>query len=209
MKRLHIAVAGALTLVFAGGSGAYAGSQITGGQIKNGTVTGQDIKDRSIGAVDLAASASSALRGPAGPQGPAGPSGPAGASGPAGPAGPSAVARLTRLGKGATIGVTDDTFVVGVTATCPAGQSVVSGGYYEDVAGQGEVFANGPSQDAGSWIVAAANYGDTPGTVSAYALCSPTGVAVASSVSERHARAQREVAAIIRRAHKHRAPAGR
>jgi hypothetical protein len=66
---------------------------ITGQQIKNGSITGQDLADHSIGADKLATGVISDLRpvagspGPAGAQGPAGPAGPQGAAGADGAAG--------------------------------------------------------------------------------------------------------------------------
>ncbi|MEO9322406.1 hypothetical protein ABFT23_02895 [Nocardioides sp. C4-1] len=80
-------LAAGLTLGSAGG--AVAGSMITGKQIKDGTVTSADLKDRTIQVKDLAPSAVAALRGARGATGPAGPAGPAGPTGPTGPQGPT------------------------------------------------------------------------------------------------------------------------
>lgn len=57
-------------------------------QIKNGAVTGADVKNRSLGVTDLSVKARAALKGAAGPAGSAGAPGATGAVGPAGPAGP-------------------------------------------------------------------------------------------------------------------------
>ncbi|WP_207792913.1 hypothetical protein [Nocardioides acrostichi] len=88
-----------LAVLLAAGGGAAAGSLITGKQIKDGSLTGVDVKDHSLGVRDLSAKTKSKLTGPAGAdgadgvdgadgsQGPAGPAGPAGPQGPAGPSG--------------------------------------------------------------------------------------------------------------------------
>src|SRR5215207_8550515 len=59
-------------------------------------ITGQDIKNGSIGAKDLSRAAKRALRGRAGPQGPAGPGGPQGPAGAQGPAGPASLSTTVR-----------------------------------------------------------------------------------------------------------------
>jgi hypothetical protein len=53
IKPLHLVAAGAVALVLAGGS-ATAGSLVTGAQIKNGTVTTKDVKDKSLKPADFA-----------------------------------------------------------------------------------------------------------------------------------------------------------
>lgn len=65
---------------------------ITGKQIKDGSITGLDIKNKSLGVADLASKARGArgARGLAGPPGPAGAAGAAGAQGLQGPQGPGA-----------------------------------------------------------------------------------------------------------------------
>jgi len=89
-----------LALSIALGGSAYAAVTVTGKNIKDGTVTGRDVKNRSLGTTKLSATAVSSLtgqRGPAGPQGeqgqpgaigPKGETGPAGPKGETGPAGP-------------------------------------------------------------------------------------------------------------------------
>jgi hypothetical protein len=106
LSRRHGTAVAYLALFAALGGSAYAAVTVTGKNIKDGTITGRDIKNRSLGTNKLSATAVSSLtgqRGPAGPQGekgehgpvgntgPAGPkgeTGPAGAQGPPGPAGP-------------------------------------------------------------------------------------------------------------------------
>ena len=83
-------VVSTLALLFAlAGTATAAGlpALITGQQIKNGSITGQDLADHSIGTDKLTNAALSDLKpvaaspGPAGAQGPAGPAGAAGADG--------------------------------------------------------------------------------------------------------------------------------
>ena len=94
-KRLlgrHGTVVAYLALFAALGGSAYAAVTVTGKNIKDGTVTGKDVRNRSLGTSKLSASAVSSLAGkpgPAGPQGSAGPAGPVGEIGPVGPAGPT------------------------------------------------------------------------------------------------------------------------
>ncbi len=84
-------------VVLAGPPVAVAAKLITGNEIQNGSLTGKDLKDGSVGPSDLSQSARVALagsRGPAGPQGPPGssgapgPQGEQGYQGPRGPIGP-------------------------------------------------------------------------------------------------------------------------
>jgi hypothetical protein len=101
-----IAGALALTLAVAGTSGAVAGKMITSKNIKNHTISAEDMGDDSVtndaiapGAVNWSKSLDDATRnritkllgeglpGPAGPAGPTGPAGPAGAQGPTGSSG--------------------------------------------------------------------------------------------------------------------------
>jgi Collagen triple helix repeat (20 copies) len=94
LKRLlgrHTTAVAYLALFAALGGSAYAAVTVTGKNIKDGTVTGRDVKNRSLGTSKLSPSAVSSLTGqpgPAGPQGEKGAAGPAGATGPAGPTGP-------------------------------------------------------------------------------------------------------------------------
>jgi hypothetical protein len=77
-------VAGAvLALVVAGGT-ATAAKLVTGGDIKNGTITNKDIKKKTIKMNRLAQSTQDKINAP-GPAGPQGPAGPAGVAGPPGP----------------------------------------------------------------------------------------------------------------------------
>jgi hypothetical protein len=116
-----VVVAGLLVVSTVGGASAAA--LITGRQIKNGTVTGKDLRDHSLRPKDARAGA--ILPGPAGPQGPMGPTGllpgVAGAPGSNG------------LGGYATV-VSPDAVTVPkasslmLTIACPQGSSALGGG---------------------------------------------------------------------------------
>jgi len=82
-------LAGLALFVALGGTSIAASGLINGKQIKPGTITAKQIKNKAITKAKLAPSTVSGLRGAAGPKGDAGPKGergPAGATGPAGPA---------------------------------------------------------------------------------------------------------------------------
>jgi hypothetical protein len=90
-------------------------------------ITGKQIKNGSIGIVDLSAGARAALKGNRGPSGPAGLPGPAGVAGPAGPAGPPGVQSTKLYASDFTVTTND-----GLTLSCPAGQGILTGGYFVD-----------------------------------------------------------------------------
>ena len=106
-----------LALVLSAGAGATASMMITGKQIKDGTVTSSDIKNKSLKVKDLSAKAKSKLRGATGP---AGPRGATGATGPAGAAGLSGfeVVKSSIPLTGLLTGTT--------TAACPVGKQALS-----------------------------------------------------------------------------------
>src|SRR3954454_1733710 len=115
LSRRHSLMVAYLALFAALGGSAYAAVQLTGKNIKDGTITGKDVKNHSLGTAKLSRTVVSSIasgRGPAGPQGPqgergatgadgptgatgpkggTGPAGPQGAQGPAGPEGPSGI----------------------------------------------------------------------------------------------------------------------
>ena len=87
LARRHTTAVAYVALFAALGGSAYAAVTVTGKQIKDGTVTGNDVKNRSLGAGELSASALGSLageRGPAGPQGAPGPKGDPGKPGASG-----------------------------------------------------------------------------------------------------------------------------
>jgi hypothetical protein len=96
MNRTILAL-GAIALALALAGGAWAGNKYlitSASQVQPGSLTGENIKNHSLGLADLSRGAHAALkgaRGPAGAQGPKGDTGaqgPKGATGPQGPAGP-------------------------------------------------------------------------------------------------------------------------
>jgi hypothetical protein len=114
--------------------GAVAGSLITSKQIKNGTITGADIKDKAVGVKDLAPAARAAT-GATGPAGPAGPAGAAGAAGPRGysawdviPSGTTVVGEYTW--DAATTGNTgSDAFIVDLPGVAPTALTSTTVGF--------------------------------------------------------------------------------
>ena len=128
-----------LALFVALGGSAYAGTtlarnsvtsrQIAPGAVKRsdvaaGAVTGAKVKDGSLLASDFAAGELRA--GPAGPQGPVGPRGETGPSGEKGDTGPPGVSSFHRV---LQVSADDATANKAVTASCPAGETALSGGY--------------------------------------------------------------------------------
>ena len=96
LLRRHGTAVAYLALFVALGGSAYAAVTVTGSNIKDGTVTGKDVKNRSLGTGKLSANALSSLtgrRGPAGPQGAPGPKGDQGVAGKDGAPGPPGTTR--------------------------------------------------------------------------------------------------------------------
>jgi len=152
--------------------------------IKNGTVTGKDVKNRSLGTNKLSTKAVSSLagrHGPAGPQGPkgdpgesgpAGPTGPQGQPGPvgpqgsAGPMGPSGISGWQRI-------ISDPVTVNpgyggGASAECPAGKQVLGGGGNAFTGGQ--LISSQPNT-ATEWVVDYYNPYTVPIKIHAFAVC--------------------------------------
>src|SRR4051812_25752354 len=78
-----------------------------------------------------------------------GASGAKGDTGPAGPQGPKrdpgGVANATRIvGEPVPNGTSDEEWLAEAVAVCPDGQTVVSGGFFQNVASLGEVYYNAP-----------------------------------------------------------------
>ena len=96
MKALGKALAFLMVLALVGAGSATAAKMITGKQIQNGTVTGADVKKKTLGTKHLTNGAKSALKGAAGADGQTGPQGPAGADGADG--GPHRYAELSAAG---------------------------------------------------------------------------------------------------------------
>jgi hypothetical protein len=135
-------------------------------------VTSKSIKDGTIQTVDLSAKAKKALkgaRGAAGARGLAGPQGAQGSQGAQGPQGPAGIQRI-KLIVSAPVNAPPTGATVEAAATCPAGETAVSGGFGLDGSDAGihHSFGNGSS-----WVVRAENAGPAAATVSAFAYCSP------------------------------------
>jgi hypothetical protein len=133
-RRPSPALVVAIVALFVAFSGtATAALVMTGKQIKDGTITGKDLKNRTLGTNKLSKKAVSLLKGQqgvAGPAGPQGPKGEAGVQGVQGPKGDTGVAHTTTRTAGiaftanGSMGETKDG-----AAMCQAGESVVGGGY--------------------------------------------------------------------------------
>jgi collagen triple helix repeat protein len=138
LSRRHSTAVAYLALFAALGGSAYAAVTVTGKNIKDGTITGRDVKNRSLGASKLNPTAVSSLtgeRGPAGPQGPQGPQGqrgpqgPPGPTGPTGPQGPSGISGYqvvtTAIEEEVTVG---PGVLIDVEIDCKGGRKVLGGG---------------------------------------------------------------------------------
>jgi hypothetical protein len=123
-------VIASLALLFALSGTAVAGALITGANVKNNSLSGLDILNESLGTNDvkngsLLPKDFKAGKLPAGQQGPAGPAGPQGPAGPAGPQGANGVSGLQIVFESTVV---DSDTQKSVTASCPAGKTVVAGG---------------------------------------------------------------------------------
>jgi hypothetical protein len=173
-----------LAVVFSIAGSATAASLITGRQIKNGSITGADVKNRSISSSDLTSATVRKLRkagpigpvGPPGPQGAGGPRGLPGLPGPQGAPGVSTGTRLTRVQNKETLQPDTSGFV---TATCPQGSGVVSGGYLDE--GLGLVIGSDTFGASNAWSIKYDNMGTgTTADVTAFAYCAPMDAPVAA-----------------------------
>jgi hypothetical protein len=183
-SRRHGTAVAYLALFAALGGSAYAAVTVTGKNIKDGTVTGRDVKNRSLGTNKLSTTALSSLagqrgpagpqgekgeRGPVGPTGAIGPKGETGSAGPAGPQGPSGVSgweyRVSSPGKyipGGDIGLAQ--------VACPDGTKAFGGGASANVLGP-YVLTSAPTDGVTGWAVIYENPGNTGTTVYAWVIC--------------------------------------
>lgn len=164
--RTHSVVAlCAATALIAGGSGAIAAQKITGAQIQDGSITGRDVKNKSLTPADFRGAVRGA-RGPGGPQG---------IQGPAGPPGPVAAGAIARVEAQGTADAGNTNFA---QAVCPPGQRVIGGGFVAGGADT-EIFINDSVGSSTSWFVALDNFdGIAPAAFSAIAYCAPAGAAI-------------------------------
>jgi hypothetical protein len=180
MKRITPSlVLSIIAVVFAvAGTATAASKLITGAQVKNSSLTGFDVRDKSLTKADFAGSivGPQGADGEDGLQGAPGPAGPAGAPGAPGPAGATGVANFvvaqddTFLCSGATSCSIDYAF-----AACPAGTKPFGGGvdtdaYYGDFTG---TIGRDSTTGQLGYVAAADNYGaSSSAEVTAFAYCS-------------------------------------
>jgi hypothetical protein len=175
-----------VALVFAMAGGAVAATQITGSQIVNGSVTGKDVKNRSLSKSDFRGS----VRGPRGSRGAQG------------PPGPTVLGQVTTVSSAQVAYGPSDT-VQSAIAYCPAGQRVISGGGV-NVADE-QLGASIPAGARIGWGVIGVDLTDNGGEyVQAYALCAPAGQAVAAKAPVSRAEVRRHFAELEAQVRAHR-----
>ena len=190
LGRRHTTVVAYLALFAALGGSAYAATTITGKNIKDGTITGMDVKNRSLGTEKLSAAALGTLAGernptgaqgpkgnpgPTGPPGNPGPTGPHGTPGPAGPQGPAGPAGPSGI-SGWEYRVSDGVVVppaVGrdAQANCTDGKKALGGG--ASSTGQVTFVVNSaPTDDGTGWVVHSRNTDNQfQSTLYAWVIC--------------------------------------
>jgi hypothetical protein len=132
-----------------------------------GLITGAQIKNGSIGVVDLSANAKHALKGQRGPAGPPGATGLQGVAGPAGGFDPAKVSYV----EGVSFQVAPGAAESG-RAYCPAGAKALSGGWVVISGDVGEVYGNRSYDSGSSWSVIVFNHATyTNATVTPFAVC--------------------------------------
>ena len=166
-------------LVVAMGGTGYAATKLSGSNIKAGTITGKQIKSRSLSAGKLSAAAIAQFKGvagPAGPAGAAGPAGPAGAAGPAGvagkagPPGPAGVAGIVQLSSDPiSLPANSQTHA---TKACPPYTQVIGGGV-ASASGSTAVNVNSsfPTDSEDGWRADVNNATNSATTFTVYAIC--------------------------------------
>jgi hypothetical protein len=166
----------ALFVALSGTATAASVALITGAQIKNG----------SIGLVDLSAGAKRSLKGTRGLRGTPGPPGPIGSPGPQGPPGVQSIKQYHYAG---TLGPGEFN---GFAMTCPPGEGIVSGGGFSSI---GIVFSDHVSGNG--WIYLVDNGSSISINIDGYISCAPglvvaaTGPIAETKASELAARAAR------------------
>jgi hypothetical protein len=176
---LKVLIAVLATGLVVGATAATAQQLIGSPQVRDNSIRGKDVKNKSLTKRDFRGS----LRGPRGFQGPPGPQGP---QGPQGPAGPTTLGRIVRVESPTT--VIGAGGIASATAVCPPNYGVVSGGntfisatgvFYED------------SLDGVSWSVGGDNFDSlVEANLTAVALCAPRGQAI-STANRRTTRKER------------------
>ncbi len=143
---------------------AWAATVITGKQVRNGSLTGADVRDRSLGPREFSAATRSAFRGSTGPQGPAGVSGPVGATGAQGPPGTFSTASVV---------IRQESSFAAASARCQSGERIIGGGgqHVFPVDEKSALIESYPSDNGAapdSWNARVAN---PTHAVMAYAIC--------------------------------------
>jgi Collagen triple helix repeat (20 copies) len=197
LARRHSTAVAYLALFAALGGSAYAAVTVTGNNIKDGTITGRDVKNRTLGTNKLSPNALRSIasrpgpqgapgvpgpkgepgaRGPAGPKGAlglagaTGPAGPTGPQGQPGPRGPSGVSGWSYHTAGHSIGPDD---VESWAVNCPAGKQALGGGVaasgpYQGSHRNARIVQSVPAGAATGWLVTYMN-GYSQGIMTAYA----------------------------------------
>jgi Collagen triple helix repeat (20 copies) len=134
LSRRHSTAVAYVALFAALAGSAYAAVTVTGSNVKDGTITGRDVKNRSLGAGELRANAVSSLAGPRGAQGLPGPmgdtgdEGPVGGSGPAGPVGPAGTRGISGLQYLKIARTISTGKITSWSVECPIGKKPLGGG---------------------------------------------------------------------------------
>ncbi len=129
-------------------------------------ITGAQIKDGSIGYVDISKTAKAKLLGSSGAQGLPGPAGAAGVAGAAGAAGGFNMSKISYV-TGPTVTVADGD-VGSASAFCPAGNKVMGGGFFSSITSVG---ASANNSAGTSWFVLVFNDTGIPVDIWAFAVC--------------------------------------
>ena len=150
------------------GAGAYAATQVSGTNIKDGT----------IAAAKLTKAAKQSLRGQRGPAGPAGPAGADGYDGYDGKDGWDGApglrggfdpTKVTYVGTATPLAAfPEPTSSRKGVSVCPPGTKVIAGGYVADDAA---VTTSGPSSEGTAWIVMFENTTASPVDAGVFAVC--------------------------------------
>ncbi len=126
-------------------------------------ITGAQIKDGSIGYVDISKTAKAKLLGSSGAQGLPGPAGAAGVAGVAGGFNMSKISYVT--GPTVSVAVGD---IDGASAFCPDGNKVMGGGFFSSLT---SVAASESNSAGTSWFVLVHNNTSIPIDIWAFAVC--------------------------------------
>jgi hypothetical protein len=180
MRLSHSTVVAYVALFAALGGSAYAAVTVTGKNIKDGTITGRDVKNRSLDTNKLSAKALGSLAarpgapgvpGPKGERGPAGPIGPKGATGltgPQGPEGPRGIAGTSGISDYKVVTTPGTTVPAGKrrfsSVECPGGRSALGGGASSGF-GHSVVTESAPLDEGKGWSSTIENQSGTSSDV--------------------------------------------